>query len=102
MIHVIATVELRPGKRDEFLGILRGNLPKVRSEDGCLAYDPADDVATGIAAQIPMRSDVVTIIERWRDLPALQAHLTAPHMVTYRTHVKDLVQHVSLQVLQPV
>ena len=102
MIHVIATIDLKPGKRDEFLGILRGNLPNVRAEDGCLAYDPTADLATGIAAQIPVRSDVVTIVERWRDLAALQAHLAAPHMVTYRSQVKDLVQRVSLQVLQHV
>jgi quinol monooxygenase YgiN len=48
-----------------------------------------------------MREDVVTIVEAWEDLDALQAHLKTPHMAAYREEVKDLVNQVSLQVLKP-
>jgi quinol monooxygenase YgiN len=102
MIHVIATIELAPGKREPFLDAFRANVPLVLREDGCIEYGPTEDVVTDIAAQIPKRENVVTVVEKWRDLAALKAHLVAPHMLTYRTKVKDFVQRVSLQVLQPV
>ncbi len=101
MIHVIATIEVRPGRRDDFLAEFRKNVPTVRAEAGCLEYGPAVDVATGIAAQAPPRDHVVVVVEKWADLDALRAHLAAPHMAAYRERVKDLVVGASLQVLQP-
>ena len=44
----------------------------------------------------------MTIVERWESLESLERHLIAPHMVAYRTRVKELVRGVSLQILQPV
>jgi quinol monooxygenase YgiN len=102
MIHVIATVELVPGKKDQFLAALRDNLPHVLAEDGCVEYTPTADVSSSIGIQVPVRPDVVTIVERWRDMPALQAHLAAPHMIAYRVRVKEFVSRVSLQLLEPV
>jgi quinol monooxygenase YgiN len=101
MIHVIATIEVAAGKRDEFLAAARANLPNVLAEDGCLEYGPAVDLATDIGAQMAVREHVVTMVEKWRDLPALQAHLTAAHMIAFRARVKELVVRVTLQVLQP-
>ena len=101
MIHVIATIEVVAGKRDNFLAEFHRNVPKVLGEDGCLEYGPTLDVATGIGAQIPLRENVVTIVEKWANLDALRAHLVAPHMTEYRERVKGLVVGVKLQVLQP-
>ena len=101
MIHVIATVEVAQGKREAFLEEFRRLVPLVRAEAGCLEYGPAVDVASGIAAQIPPREDVVTVMEKWESLDALRSHLQAPHMTAYRSRVKDFVVGVKLQVLQP-
>lgn len=43
MIQVIATIELKPGYLDEFVPLLKANVPRVKAEDGCLAYDPFVD-----------------------------------------------------------
>jgi len=101
MIHVLATITIAPGKRDAFLAEFHAIVPAVRAEDGCLAYAPAVDVVSGIPIQPASRADVVVVIEQWRDLPALQAHLVAPHMGGYRERVKDMVKGVELQVLKP-
>jgi quinol monooxygenase YgiN len=101
MIHVLATVELASGQRETFLTEFRRVMPLVRAEDGCLEYGATVDLPTGIAAQGPVRPDVVVIVERWRDLAALQAHLVAPHMTEYRVRVKPLVVRTQLQVLEP-
>jgi len=100
MICVIATVELAEGKRDDFLKIFHKLVPKVQAEAGCLEYGPAVDVPTNIKAQLPVRPNVVTIIEKWKDLQALEAHLGAKHMQEYREEVKGLVLGIKLQVLQ--
>jgi quinol monooxygenase YgiN len=102
MVHVIANIELKPGVRDAFLKVFRALVPKVRAEAGCLEYGPTLDAATDIRAQLPRREDVVTIVEKWESLAALQAHLAAPHMADYRVAVKDLVVKVTLQILEPV
>ena len=101
MIHVIATIEIREGRRDEFLKEFHRIVPLVRQEQGCLEYGPAVDVPTAIAAQGPIREHTVTAIEKWNNLKALQAHLSAPHMAEYRERVRELVIAVDLQVLTP-
>ena len=101
MIHVIATIELRPGTRDACLAEFRRLVPKVRAENGCLDYGPTLDARTDIAAQIPCRENAVTIIERWESLAHLKAHLAQPHMAEYRKNVKDFVSKVTLQILEP-
>jgi quinol monooxygenase YgiN len=102
MIHVIANITLAPGRCDVFLDEFRRIVPLVRAEAGCLEYGPTIDVASSHAAQIGPREDVVTVVEKWESLEALQAHLVAPHMLEYRSRVKDWVLGVQLQVLQPV
>ncbi len=102
MVHVLATIELHSGARTRFLGEFQQIVPTVRAEDGCLEYGAAVDVFTGLVAQLPLRDHVVVVVEKWRDLPALVAHLAAPHMTAYRGRVRDLVIKTTLQVLEPV
>ena len=101
MIHVIATIEVAPGKRAEFLEQFHWVVPLVRAEEGCIEYGPAVDLPTGLGVQVPLRPDTVIVLEKWSSLGALQAHSAAPHMAEYRVRVKDLAQSVSLQVLEP-
>lgn len=101
MIHVIATIHLAPGQRDAFLKEFHALVPLVKQEQGCLDYGPTRDLSTGLALQMPMRGDVVTVVERWTDLEALKKHLQAPHMLAYRDRVGSMVLQVQLQVLEP-
>jgi quinol monooxygenase YgiN len=101
MIHVIATIELVPGTRAAFLAEFHKLVPQVHAESGCLEYGPAVDIASELSAQIPLREDVVTVVEKWTDIAALKAHLVAPHMMEYRPRVKDMVKGTTLQVLGP-
>jgi len=102
MIHVIATLELKPGCRDAYLSILRGNLTHVRAENGCLAYTPTVDIDAGLPVQGATRENVVTIVEAWESLDALHAHLKTPHMAAYREATQNYVTGLRVQVLQPV
>ena len=102
MIQVIATIELKPDCLDDFLAILHENVPNVKAEEGCLAYEPSVDLDSGLPVQGEIRQNTVTLVEAWVNLDALHAHLKTPHMAAYRQAVKDYVQDVRLQVLQPV
>ena len=101
MIYVIATIDIAEGMRDEFVKAFRANVPNVLAEQGCIEYEPTVDLDTTITVQPAVRTNVVTIVEKWESLDALKAHLVAPHMVSYREGVKHLVKGASIQVLEP-
>jgi quinol monooxygenase YgiN len=101
MICVIATIEVAEGRRQDFLAEFRKVVPKVLKETGCLEYTPMVDVPSGIGAQAPARPDVVTVVEKWASIEALEGHLMARHMIDYRKAVKGLVRATSLAILAP-
>ena len=99
MINVIASVRVKAGNRPKFIEIFKSNVPDVKAEKGCIEYAPTVDIDANIPPQI-LDENVVTIIEKWESLEALTAHLSAPHMLSYREKVKDIVEDVSIKVLQ--
>lgn len=101
MIHVIATIELKPGTREQFVNEFKQLVPLVHEEAGCIEYGPAVDAVTDIDAQQSKGENSVTVIEKWESLDALKAHLVAPHMGAYREKVKDLVAGTTLHILEP-
>jgi quinol monooxygenase YgiN len=99
MIHVIASVRLKPGKRAGFLEIFKANAVTVRKEQGCIEYLPAVDAMTDLPPQ-RLDENIVTIIEKWESPGALFAHLGSPHMLAYREKVADIVEEVTLKILE--
>jgi quinol monooxygenase YgiN len=101
MIHVIASIELRPGTRAAFLREFVRLVPDVRAEAGCVYYVGAVDLPTDHPAQEPVRPDLFVVIERWATLDALRKHGEAPHMQAWRERVKPYTIRTRLQVLEP-
>jgi len=99
MINVIASIRVKSRRLSEFLEIFKSNVPSVREETGCIEYFPAVDIDADLPPQ-SLEKNVVTIIEKWAGLEALHDHLNSPHMLAYREKVKDIVEDVSLKVLQ--
>jgi quinol monooxygenase YgiN len=102
MIHVIATIRTAPGRRDELIAAFRELIPVVRAERGCIEYGTAIDLQTPITAQAPVLDDAVTVVEKWDSVAALQAHLVAPHMLSHRERVKNIVTKVEIRILEPI
>jgi len=100
MIHVLAFIKVKPGRRDEFLQAFKANVPNVLAEDGCLGYVPTVDIDSGLSVQ-ERDADTVTIVEAWESVEALHAHLKAPHMAAYKEATKDMVEGVGLRVVEP-
>jgi quinol monooxygenase YgiN len=100
MIHVIATITVKPDTRAKVLDAFRWVTPLVRAEDGCIEYQATVDVKTTSAAQDGPRENVITVVEKWASVEALYAHSAAPHMTEYRAKVKDYVVSVKLHVTE--
>jgi quinol monooxygenase YgiN len=99
MIHVIASIHIKEGRVTDFLEIFKANIPHVLEEKGCIEYVPTIDFPTGLAPQ-ELNGNIVTILEKWQSLEDLRAHLVAPHMITYHENVQDIVEKVTLKVLE--
>lgn len=99
VIHVIASVHIKPGHLTEFIEIFNINVPEVLKEKGCIEYAPAVDVPTTIPPQ-ELDKNLVTVVEKWDSVEDLEAHMVAPHMAVYHENVKDIVQKVSLKILE--
>ena len=101
MIHVVAVVTARPGKRAEVLKAFNANVPNVRAEQGCIEYAAAVDAEGAPSIQTRYGADTFVVIEKWESLEHLRAHAHAPHMVAYAEKVKPLLAERIIHVLSP-
>jgi len=101
MLNVIATIKVKEPQFESFKTIFKANIPAVLNEQGCIEYAATQDYQTEIPIQV-MQTNTVTVIEKWESLPQMQAHLSAPHMLEYRSKVKGMVESVELRVLESI
>jgi len=101
MIHVVAVLTAKPGKREEILKAFRANVPAVRAEQGCIEYGAALDAENALPFQTKWGADTFLVIEKWESMDALKAHAAAPHMAAYGAKVKDLIASRVIHILSP-
>ena len=99
MIHVLAIITTKPGKRDEVLALFRANMPAVHAEDGCIEYGPVIDAEGGMGAKFG--EDTFVVVEKWAGLDHLKAHAASPHMAAYGAKTKEMVASRTIHVMQP-
>ena len=99
MIHVIAIITAKPGRRAEVLDAFRANMPAVHAEEGCIEYGPAIDAeGLGDAAFGP---DTFVVIEKWASPAALAAHSKSAHMAAYAARTREMIASRKVHVLEP-
>lgn len=101
MVHVIALITAKPGKREAILEAFRANVPAVRAEKGCIEYGAAVDADPGLPVQTKYGPDTFVVIEKWESLDALKAHGAAPHMAAYGAKTRDLIASRVIHILTP-
>lgn len=101
MIHVLAIITAKPGKREEILKIFRANMPAVHAEKGCIEYGPAIDTENMGPIQTRLGPDTFVVIEKWASVDDLKAHAAAPHMAAYAQKTRDMIQSRVIHVLSP-
>ncbi len=99
MIHVVAIITAKPGRRAAALEAFRANVPAVQAEKGCIEYRPTIDAEGAGDIQAPIGADTFLVIEKWESLEALRAHANAPHMAAYAAEVKDMLATRAVHVL---
>ena len=100
MVHVVASLRIKEGKLEEFVQMFRALAPVVRQEEGCHQYLFTVDLETGVPPQT-IEKNVVTFIEKWESVDALQAHMMTPHMKAQAEKEKGVVEEiVSLKILK--
>ncbi|MGE3571720.1 MAG: putative quinol monooxygenase [Burkholderiales bacterium] len=100
MIHVVAVITAKPGKRGEILTHFRANVPACRAERGCIEYGPVVDAENALGVQTKIGPDTFMVIEKWESMEALKAHAAAPHMAAYAAKVKELIANRVVHILQ--
>jgi quinol monooxygenase YgiN len=101
MIHVIAVITAKPGKRASILEHFRANVPNVHAEKGCIEYGAALDAENALAFQTKWGPDTFLVIEKWESMDALKAHAAAPHMAAYGAKTKEMIASRVIHILTP-
>jgi quinol monooxygenase YgiN len=101
LIHVIAVITAKPGKRAEILQHFRANVPNVHKEKGCIEYGAAVDAENALAFQTKWGPETFLVIEKWESMDALKAHAAAPHMAAYGAKTKELIASRVIHILTP-
>ncbi|PPQ31161.1 putative quinol monooxygenase [Rhodopila globiformis] len=101
MIHVVAIITAKPGKREEILEAFRANVPAVHAEAGCIEYGPAIDAEGMGSFQTKFGPDTFLVLEKWESVDHLNAHAATPHMKAYGAKTKDLIASRVIHVLSP-
>ncbi len=101
MVHVIAVITAKPGKREAILEAFRANVPAVRAEKGCIEYGAAIDADPALPVQTKYGPDTFLAIEKWESLDALKAHAAAPHMAAYGAKTRELIASRVIHILSP-
>lgn len=70
MVPVIAKLEVKEGKMDEAIEMVRALTAKVAKEEGTLIYKFCKD---------PKKPDILLVMEAYKDAAALKVHSTTPY-----------------------
>ena len=100
-IHVIAAITARPGQRQALLDLFNKNVPTVKAEAGCIAYEATVDTEGAGSMQAAFGPDTFVVIEQWESMQALGAHAAAPHMKEYSKQSKSMVANSKIHILTP-
>ena len=80
IVHVVAIITAKPGRRAEILQAFHANVPNVHAEDGCIEYVATVDAEGAGSIQTRFDEDTFVVVEKWASLDTLKAHAVAPHM----------------------
>lgn len=83
MISLIATMKIKEGKKDDVLKLFGDLVPKVREEKGTAGY---------IVCQNGAVPNSLTIVERYTDKDALQAHASSGYFKEFSRAVAPLLE----------
>ena len=83
MFSLMVQMEVRPGRREEFLAGMAANAEaSVRDEPGCLRFD---------ICSVGSDENRFVLYELYTDAAAFEAHKASPHFAQWRTVAEQVV-----------
>ena len=83
MFSLMVQMEVRPGRRAEFLAGMAANAEaSVRDEPGCLRFD---------VCSVASDENRFVLYELYTDAAAFEAHKASPHFARWRTVAEQVV-----------
>ncbi len=82
MIILHATIQIKPGRREEAIPFFLQMEEATRKEVGCIEYKFVSTLEN---------PDVFMAVELWENQAALESHFNSAHMATFREQRADLV-----------
>ena len=83
MFSLMVQMEVRPGRRSEFLAGMAANAEaSVRDEPGCLRFD---------VCSVASDENRFVLYELYTDAAAFEAHKASPHFAEWRTVAAEVV-----------
>lgn len=86
MIKIVAKNYIQEGKFDQILELYKELVEKTVLEPGCIKYELYQDIND---------PGVLTMIEEWESIEALDAHEKTEHFIRIFPKLKDLVTNES-------
>jgi quinol monooxygenase YgiN len=101
MIHVVATMTAKPGRRAELLEHFLAVVPIVQTEDSCIEYRLIIDNDAGLdGARESVGADTCIVIEKWASVEALDAHGATDHMRKFGEAARDVIAKRVIHVMR--
>ncbi len=101
MVHVVAEITAKAGYRDKVLELFRAAAEKVRQEPGCIEYFATVDTDSGLPVQPPVRPNVITVLEKWESLEALQSHASGDALHEFLEQAGPIMEGLTARVMEP-
>jgi quinol monooxygenase YgiN len=81
MIYVVATTQVKPEAREDYIRGAKECIAATQQEKGCISYDSHTSIND---------PNTFVVVERWESREDLNAHGRAPHMKTWRAYSAPL------------
>ncbi|MEZ5850516.1 MAG: putative quinol monooxygenase [Hyphomicrobiaceae bacterium] len=92
MIYVVATMTIKPEKREEVLAAARIVVAETQKETGCQSYDMHVSVTD---------PNKLVFVERWDDRACLTSHMGMPHFKTWRAVANEAIVARKVEIIAP-
>jgi len=92
MIYVVATMHIKPEKREEVLKAARVAIAETRKEKGCQSYDLHISVT---------EPNTFVFVERWDNRDCLSSHMQMPHFLEWRKVANEAITGRRVEIIAP-
>lgn len=92
MVHLIATLKIKPGSIETLLSAAAPCIEATRNEQGCISYD---------LYQSTTDTDTLAFVEVWESREALDAHFATEHLQRWKENSAPYIADRSAKIINP-